>query len=680
MAINKLRKVYIAASISHKELLLDELQKAGIIHFEKNLRKEIEEETKELEIKAQQVELDLTRAEYIIDYLKPYERKKTFQQKLEENGTPVQYDSFVNIKEKCDLLDTYNQCYHLGRNLKKLESEIHELKNEETKLEPYRNIQVSFCDIKDTQNTRMKIGYIGETAFKDFHLAVEDFSKKTDMYLIAKEHNRHDYIFIAYLKEEEAELEKIFMKFNFREDDLKITDTIEKELERIEKRREAIKLEKIDITEKSHLLANYLDRVRLYYDHLLTIREKKKAEEHIYETDSVFMIKGWVRKDEINKLHTIINKHTKCYEVYDMEPDEKEPVPVEMINHPLIQPVEFITKLYGYPNYREYDPTPLYFAFYIFFFAVCLTDAGYGIMLAVAAFTLMKMFKARGDFAQLLKLLMYGGSLTIITGALTCGWFGADEEILPQALVNLRILDPMEQALQFLVISLYLGLIHLSWGYLVGASLLIFKKKTQHIQALQKTAWAVFFAAGTPIIVNGVLLNQPLPDHISGILSNIAAGALILQFVLMGIETFSKMKLSGTAVAKFFSILASVFMAVVGNGLSLVKAIIDFASNVLSYSRLMALGLATGGIAMAVNVLAGVAIDMLSAVEVLGYLAALLILIGGHTFNLAISTLGALVHTARLQYVEFFPLFFEGGGKPFEPLSVKTKFNIISGS
>jgi V/A-type H+-transporting ATPase subunit I len=102
--------------------------------------------------------------------------------------------------------------------------------------------------------------------------------------------------------------------------------------------------------------------------------------------------------------------------------------------------------------------------------------------------------------------------------------------------------------------------------------------------------------------------------------------------------------------------------------------ITSYVGDVLSYLRLFALGLATGIIAMVVNLLA----DMLGSVPYIGWLLFVMVFVMGHIFNILINGLGGFVHTLRLQYVEFFPKFFEGGGRPYRPFQRETKYTIVT--
>ncbi|MCD4782672.1 MAG: V-type ATP synthase subunit I [Candidatus Eremiobacteraeota bacterium] len=680
MAISKLKKVYIIAPREDKTKILESLQKASLIHIERDLRPEIEEETKEKEVLTQHIELKIAKAEYIIDYLRPYEKKKSLAQHIEEGEKVVTYQKLKDIRKRCDLEKIYNDCYKLNREMRELETEDNDLKNRLTRLEPYKYLKVNFEEIHDTDNVRMKVGYIADATFKNFHLAIEDSTPQCTLYKIVEGYNRHDYLFISYLKQNEEEIEKILLKFNFREDDLKITGTVKDEIKQIEDRQDQIQGEKKGVEEESRLKADWLDRVKLYYDLLLTELEKKKTEEYLYETRETFIIKGWVKKENLGELKSFISNLTDCYEIKEMEPAKGEPVPIELRNAALVSPMEVITSMYSYPNYREFDPTPIYFFFFILFFGICLTDAGYGIILAVFSFAVLKILKARGQAAKLLKILIYGGIATIFTGLLTAGWFGIDMSALPPFLKNFVWFDPMKEALKFLSITLYLGIIETVWGYLVGTWLLVFKKKTDYATAIERFLWACLFSTGGPLLIMSGLLGQTPPEPWLQIMDMTVKISVVALFVLKFFETFRAMELPESIGGKILTVTITLFKAVIANAVGILKHMIDIGSNVLSYSRLMALGLATGQIAMAVNIIAGLAKSMIP--EVLGVpfgeLVAVVILIGGHLFNLALNTLGAMVHTARLQYVEFFPLFFEGGGKPFQPFSIKSKYNVVT--
>ena len=680
MAINSLNKVYIVAPRSDREILLEELQKAGIVHIVKNLRQEIEEETHEKELLAQNIEMELSRADFVIEFLKPFERKLPFLkqiEQMEENNKPVTYGKLKETRKICDLDKIYNECYKLHHTLRELQSEENDLKNQFHRLEPYQHLKVRFEDIHDTEQIRMKVGYIGEDMFKNFHLTIEDFTKNCSLFKIAESVNKHDYCFISYLKQDEAEIEKILTRFNFREEELNIKGTAEEEIEKIHDRQAAIAIEREGVEKDSKLRADWLDRVRLYYDLLLTEMEKKKAESYLYETKTTFIIKGWIREDDLDQLRELLKKYSVCYELINEPPAEDETVPVELSNNSLVQPMEMITEMYSFPNYRALDPTPVYFVFFVLFFGICLTDAGYGMIIAIGAFFLLKYLKAQGQAASFLKLLIYGGVATIFAGLVTGGWFGIAQKQLPHALSQFVWFDPAESALKFLSITFYLGVVETCWGLLVGAWVLVFKRKKVHwLEVLEKVGWAFLFAALGPQLVMSNILGTPPTGFWGEVMGNVIKISFIVLFVIKFIQTFAGMKMPESTVGKIFTPVLTLLKAVVANALEMVKYIIDIVSNILSYSRLMALGLATGQIAMAINIVAGLSNEMIPVP--FNHIVALLILVIGHTFNIAINTLGALVHTARLQYVEFFPLFFEGGGKPFQPFAVKTMFNMVT--
>ena len=209
------------------------------------------------------------------------------------------------------------------------------------------------------------------------------------------------------------------------------------------------------------------------------------------------------------------------------------------------------------------------------------------------------------------------------------------------------ILNPMENPMDFLAISLALGVVQLFCGLLIA-----------FYDALRKRNYMGAFAdtGGWIVLLVGLLLWGGVA---SGFLSDgVALTAKILSFagagVLVATQGREKEGIFGKAVS----------------GLLSLYGVTSYLGDVLSYSRLLALGLATSAVGVIINMLAGLAGDL----PYIGWAIALLLIVGGHVFSLAVNVLGAFVHSLRLQYVEFFSKFYSGGGTLFSPLTYKTAF------
>ena len=304
-----------------------------------------------------------------------------------------------------------------------------------------------------------------------------------------------------------------------------------------------------------------------------------------------------------------------------------------------------ITRLYGMPQHFEVDPTVFLAPFFALFFALCLTDAGYGLVLV--ALTLLFVKKIQGD-KRLMRMLGICGAVTIVAGALTGGWFGDAYKYLPSQFAVMRKdlmwFDPFDKPMKFFKLALALGYIQIMSGLIIAFCHNL-KRKDFVAAVFDQLTWLV--------MLNSIVL---LLASTFGILpASINRICVVTALVpALGILLFSHRE--GSWVGR------------IGMGLYNLFSTIFFMGDVLSYLRLMALGMVTGGLAMAINVIAQIAAKIPYG---LGIIAMILVLIIGHGFNMAINALGAFVHTLRLQYVEFFPKFLVGGGKSFAPLNKK---------
>ena len=291
-----------------------------------------------------------------------------------------------------------------------------------------------------------------------------------------------------------------------------------------------------------------------------------------------------------------------------------------------------VTRLYGSPSKKDLVPTPLMAPFFFACFLICLSYVCYGELLSSISFVLNRKIKLAGMGRQLVNLLFWGGLSSIIFGILMGGWFG---DLIP---IKPLWFNPLDDPMRMLIFSFIVGTPDY-FGMAIQAYRNIKDGKP----------WdALFDQGGWYLFLTGLILLIVPGGGTIGKWSAIA-GALVL--------ILTQGRSQKSIIRKLLSGLLSLY------------DVTGFLSDVLSYSRLLALGLATGVIASAINTMGG-----LLANSVVGIIIMVVILAGGHIFNLVISTLSSYVHTSRLQYIEFFSKFFEGGGKAFQPFQIKTKF------
>jgi V/A-type H+/Na+-transporting ATPase subunit I len=670
MAISKLEKVYLFIPREDKDKVLNVLQKASILHIEDDLRNEIEAETKEREVLSQELDLKISQAQYIIDYLNEFEKQPGLLEQLENTtAKPISYAEFEEISTRINLKDVYYEISDIARARKSLEVEKNELMVKLEKLQPYGDMAVDFSEVKDTSHVRMRVGAVDSRMSPVLHLAFQDVSDLFVYEKIKEAYKGMDYIFLAYHRSCEEEIDKILTHHGYKDDELRIDGTIRENVLAVSRRIEEIDRKRDEVVAESTEKTGILNKVRLMYDFLLSEKKRKEAEGFLYETHSVSIIKGWVRKKNVEKLEKLVSTATRIYNIEYYEPTAVDVIPVEMENCSCAEPGEMLVNLYSLPKYNELDPSALILPFFIFFYSLAIADAGYGILLFITGLVLLK-FLPGSKFA---KILTWSGAVTIVTGFFMGGFFGIERQLLPEFMRN-NSFDLNDNLMYFLVFTLALGVIQIVVGYFVGARMAYINKEWDTF--IRKIVLGLLFAAGGPILLANMFLNTTAP--LQDILSYIVLGSLGLFVVYQVLKALVSYRHKGHPALIVFAYLGILLKAVVADViLGMIQEGMSFFSNMLSYSRLMALGLAGSSIAMAINMIGGIAYEAIPW-RPLAVIMVLIFLVFAQVISFVLSALVGFVHCMRLQYVEFFPYFFEGGGRMFSPLSIKTKYNKVS--
>jgi V/A-type H+-transporting ATPase subunit I len=253
---------------------------------------------------------------------------------------------------------------------------------------------------------------------------------------------------------------------------------------------------------------------------------------------------------------------------------------------------------------------------------------------------------------RLMQLLFLGGIATAIVGFLTGGWFGIEPQSLPGWLRGAILINPLEEPMKMLNVVFVFGILQIFAGLAIKM-VAEFKEGRWLDGILDQLVWILFLGFLAPLGYS-FILGGDVPAHLSDLAGK---GAMVSGLVVVA-----------TGARKN----PNPIMKVLGGVLKLYD-VVGYFGDVLSYARLLALGLATGAIAMAIN---GVA-QMAMGIPLAGPIAAVFVIIGGHLFNVAVNTLGGFVHSGRLQYLEFFSKFFQGGGSAFDPFRVEKKYSIV---
>ena len=332
--------------------------------------------------------------------------------------------------------------------------------------------------------------------------------------------------------------------------------------------------------------------------------------------------------------------------VVDIEACEAtEDVPIILQNNPISRPVQSSIDMYALPKPGiDVDPTFWTSIFYYILFGMNLGDVGYGLLLAVACAVGVYVFKAEGNSKKTMQTLMYSGIASVPFGFMFGGFFGDLLSTVSSGAIEFKplLFNPLEKPIEMLIFSMGVGLLHLFVG--MGIDIYIKTKRGN---------WKAGFFGVAPwyFIVSGIIL---MLAGQSWALWLIVAGFTVL--LLLGDQS------TKNPIKRIFS------------GLASVADLTSWLSDLLSYSRILALALSTSVISMVVNILA-----MLVGFKGLAFIPFIIIMVFGHILDLALSALSSYVHTTRLQYVEFFGKFYEGGGRKFEPLDYASKYTRVIG-
>ncbi len=396
-----------------------------------------------------------------------------------------------------------------------------------------------------------------------------------------------------------------------------------------------------------------VENLKFAYDYFTVKHQEYTNLSKAAFSQSSMLLRGYVPEKYSEKLVKTVEKSGGA--IVLSQPDEDdENVPVLLSNGKFAQPVEGITEMYALPGKDDIDPSGIMAFFYYLLFGMMLSDAGYGVLMTVGSWFILKKTGVEGSMRRTMKMFFYCGISTIFWGALFGSWFGDIVPIiytnfLGKEAPNLALwFEPIKDPIKLLLFSFIIGICHLFLGLIVFG--VMQWRKGDKVSAILDTVPIMMTVLGAAPLA-GSILAPDIPKIVMEIAKYLALAGVVL--IVLTNSRSSK------------NILARL-----GGGLyGLYNIASGYLSDILSYSRLLALGLATGSIASVINMLGSMVQN-----PVVKAILLIVVFIVGHALNMAINVLGAYVHTNRLQFVELFSKFYEGGGKAFEPLTFNTKF------
>lgn len=648
-----MKRATLVAMQADEEALLKKLQEIGtveILHME---------ETDTTDARLDGIQERLRRFSESMEVVKPFAPKKSFfsPQRREESLSNVDADAISAITIADEISEIRSEQNHLFAERGKSEAMLRAL-------EPWANLCTPMECVGDTKRTRIFSGFLQS---KDVNALLEQDYLETQIVDEGSE-----YALLIVCRREDYRAAQSFLKtvewtdFAFPKRNgtpAKAMEEIRVEIRSFTERIEALEARVSEYGEKLTLLENASDATTI-------VRDRCLASNDLSRLSRSFILEGWVRADEAEKTGQTIASVTDAYYWDVREPSEDEVPPTVIQNNSVVRPFEAVQSLYAYPVYGTTDGTPYMTPFYILLFGLMLSDSGYGLLLSLGALAYLRIKKPRGMSGRIARVLVWCGLSTLVWGVFVGSCFGITQthasggvfdriaDVFARWNIFPMWIDPMEDAMLMLGLCFGLGVIHLVAAYLIRA-FLDFKNGDWKSAVFDQISWVLIIVGLIvgffPTIGSMAGFEIVLPNTVTQA-ALIAAGVGALLILLF--KGRNKPKILGK----------------ITGGLGELYNITSVLSDILSYARLFGLGIATGVIAQVFNTLSGMLMSGSSPVmQIIGPIIAIVLLLVLHTFNIAINTLGAFIHCARLQYVEFYGRFFEGGGREFKPLSYKTK-------
>ena len=531
--------------------------------------------------------------------------------------------------------------------LSALDAETSELKSNITLANRLSNFDMDLADLKDSKYTSTTVGRINAGSASEIKNELSNLTDELDIFTVPADDKEGEIIVAVTLKEFSDDVYSTLRKFDFERIEVgdvegtpqQIISNAESRLLTIESERASVKTELRAVAEQ------WDDDILALKEQLENEKEKNEILSSFVQTKDAYVLEAWVPVKDTEKVEQLVEKSSDghcAFETIEVEGTDDENVPILQQNGWYAKPFEYLVDMYSPVRYNAMDPTIFVAITFPFFFGFCLTDSIYGLLVALIGVLLLKgMGKVKESMHSFGWILIWSGLWSVVLGLITNGFLGD----FPERMLGYRLptVIPAVEAFvhpdTILIIAIIVGLIYTNIGFILGA---INNLRYGNVKDAigSQICWFVF-EAGIILLALGFLMPA------IGMIGMVLGGILIV---------------------------ATIGMLVWANGAYGVMDIFGYMGDVLSYARLLALCLATGGIAMTVNILTNLVGDM---IPFIGFILAIIIFIGGHIANFAFQVLGAFINALRLNYVEFFAQFFEEGKGKFEAFKAKRTFTKI---
>ncbi len=654
--ILEMKKLYLMAVRSKKDALLRELVQRGCVEFS-----EIEDE-----VAASELADVLHREDTKLMALKTQQTSLTHALALLDKYAPAKSKLLSSPKEVAPavLLDDagLNAALKLAGAIEEADDRIRRITAEESRqrmlaesLQPWLDLDIPL-GMEGTQRANVILGsFTLKTDLDAVSAALADACEEAELFRVYEDKTSR-YAAIVCIREGLGAVQEVLRAFGFAPAAFSgMQHTARQTLAEATHTLEELAAEKAACEASIVGESVRRDELKLACDRVSTKIAVAEAEGRLYGTESVVFMQGWMPAERESELARVFDKYDCAWECRTPEEDEYPSVPVSLKNNKFTNALNMVTNMYSLPAYGSVDPNPLMAPFFIIFYGLMMADMGYGLLMIIAATVALAKIKPREGSLCFCQLLLYAGISTFVMGALTGGLFGD----APYQLVHMfnpastweglpYLFNPVNNSSLVLYGAMALGVIHLNTGMAVSFHLKVKRGNLMDGLFEEVPLWV--------ILAGGVMMGLSalgVTDALFGV------GKVVL--IIGAVALLFGAGRSAKGFGKLTAALSCIYNTLTG-----------WFGDILSYSRIMALMLAGSVVAQVFNNIA--AMPSAGGVTVLSIIAFIVIFLIGHALNFALNLLGCFVHDLRLQCLEFFGKFYEDGGKPFDPLRIKSKY------
>jgi hypothetical protein len=643
MAIVKMKKFTLFAFEAERKRLLEELQRFGYVNFSKSDPIEQFDYLKDVEVSTvgnNYVE-ESTRIKWMIDYVGRFVEKEKGLSALKKGPVVYTFNELEKEANSYDYIPDFNELSEISKKIDSNNQKITAIDNSIKEISPWKSIKEPIEDLNSFRKLKFIMGYLPTKSLEKFKTSIVDLKSTYFEEVDIVGRNSYCIIFTNQL-EKEAVYENLRLN-SFSEVNLEIKGVVSEEIQRLEDEKKILEEENSKLTDEIKKFTVNLQKMQSVYEYYQNLSLRNTVVSNFKATDKLDIIQGYIPADKENNFKELLEKlsASKVYlEIEDAKKDDPD-VPIILKNNKIASLFESVTKMYALPKYDEVDPTFILSIFYWIFFGMMVADFAYGLILFVGSGIALMTLKFNDSTKKFLKFFFALSFSTMIWGLIYGSAFG-DLITLPT-----QILDSSKDFMTVLMLSLAFGGVHLAFGLGMKAYVLI--KNGKPMDAVYDVfLWYLTLTTVILVIVGKVVT---LPS----IVNTIAFYGMIVG--MLGIIAFGARDSKSIA-------------GRIAGGLYSLYGITSYIGDFVSYLRLMALGLAGGFIAVAINII----VKMLVGGGIVGIVFGVIVFVFAQLFNIFLSFLSAYVHTSRLMYVEFFSKFYEGGGKAFKKFRSENKY------